>query len=114
VDWAEWRAKAAAELAALGCTPEEAEAEAALKEERTKLRIAWALERWDAFVEAQDKVGEAYCRMMDEYPDVDWEDPDAPDLPEPPEQAVCDALYEEVAAARDRDRWPRHLHFHRV
>lgn len=114
VDWAAWRRDAAAALMALGCPPEEAEAEAALKQARTQLRIAWAMERLRAVREAEARVGEAYGRMMDERPDVNWEDPDAPELPEPPEQALCDALYEEVAAARDRDRWPRHLHFHRV
>ena len=111
VDWEGFRRDVAARLVSLGTPAAEAEAEARLSEERMKLRLEWLRERFDAFLEAQDKVGEAYCRMMDEQPDVDWEDPDSPELPVPPEQALCDALYEEVAAARDHDRWPRHLHF---
>jgi hypothetical protein len=111
IDWEGFRRDVAARLVSLGCPAAEAEAEAALSEERMKLRMEWLRERLDRFLEAQDAAGEAYCRMMDEHPDVDWEDPDAPELPEPPEQAVADSIYVEIAAARDHDRWPRHLHF---
>lgn len=113
-DWREVREGMAAELVELGVEPAEAEAEAARKVERARLRYEWASERLDAFFELQEKAGEAYERQMDEHPDVDWEDEDAPELPDPPEQAAAQAVYAEVMAALNEDRWPRHLHFRNV
>jgi hypothetical protein len=98
----------------LGMEPAAAEAEAKRKVERARLRYEWASERLDAFLELQEKAGEAYLRQMDEYPDVDWEDEDAPELPDPPEEALAQAVYSEVMAAINEDRWPRHLHFRDV
>ncbi|HEX8513446.1 MAG TPA: hypothetical protein VF688_10115 [Allosphingosinicella sp.] len=114
VDWGEVRERMAAEMVELGIEPAEAEAEAAKKVERARLRYEWARERLDAFFALQEQAGEAYERQMDEYPDVDWEDEDAPELPDPPEQAAAQAVYAEVMAAIDEDRWPRHLHFRNV
>jgi hypothetical protein len=114
---ADWKAagrRAAAEMVELGLEPGEAEAEAAKKVERERLRYEWVRERLDAFFELQEKAGEAYERQMDDYPDVDWEDEDAPELPDPPEQAAAQAVYAEVMAAINEDRWPRHLHFRDV
>ena len=48
---------------------------------------------------------------MDAHPEIDWESEDAPDVPEPPEEALAEAIYAEVMAAVKEDRWPRHLHF---
>lgn len=113
-DWRDVGRRVAAEMVELGIEPAEAEAEAAKKVERARLRYEWARERLDAFFELQDKAGEAYMRQMDEHPDVDWEDEDAPELPEPPEEAAAQAVYAEVMAAIEEDRWPRHLHFRDV
>jgi hypothetical protein len=114
VDWGELRERVAAEMVGLGIAPAEAGAEAAKKVERARLRFEWASERLDAFFELQDKAGEAYMRQIEAHPDVDWEDEDAPELPEPPEAAAAQAVYAEVMAALDEDRWPRHLHFRDV
>ncbi|HEX8063552.1 MAG TPA: hypothetical protein VF535_10070 [Allosphingosinicella sp.] len=114
---AEWRAlgrRLAAEMVELGMAPAEAEAEAARKVERARLRAEWASERLDTFFELQEKAGEAYERQIEAHPDIDWEDEDAPDLPEPPEAAAAQAVYAEVMAALDDDCWPRHLHFRNV
>ena len=32
-------------------------------------------------------------------------------LPDPPEQAEADALWAEIEAVREHDRWPRHLYW---
>jgi hypothetical protein len=111
VDWEECRRGLVEEMIELGVAPEEAEAEAAKRVGRIRLRIEWARERLDAFFDMQDRAGEAYMRQIEAHPDVDWEDEDAPVLPEPPEEAVAQAIYAEVMAAVNEDRWPRHLHF---
>ena len=113
-DWAALRRQVEENLTALGMPADEARAEAAKQAERVQLRVEWARERFDEFLEMQDRAGEAYVRQIEANPDVDWEDPDAPVLPEPPEEAVAQAIYAEVRAALDEDRWPRHLHFHGV
>lgn len=59
---------------------------------------------------AQDKVIQAWDRILDALPeDLDEEALEA--IPEPPEQAEFDAIFEQIAAVRDHDRWPRHLHW---
>jgi len=112
--WEEARLGLVEEMAGLGMEPAEAESEAGKKVERARLRYEWASERLDAFFEMQEKAGEAYRRQVEAYPDVDWESDDAPDLPDPPEGAVAQAIYAEVMAALNEDRWPRHLHFRDV
>jgi hypothetical protein len=112
--WAAVRRQAEEEMAALGMPAAQARAEAEKRTERVRLRVEWARERLDQFFEMQDRAGEAYVKQIEAHPDVDWEDPDAPVLPEPPEAAVAEAIYAEVRAALDEDRWPRHLHSHDV
>ena len=112
--WEEVRLGLAAEMTELGMAGPEAEAEASKKVERARLRLEWARERFEAFFEMQEKADEAYRRQIDAHPDIDWEDEDAPELPEPPEEAVAQAIYAEVMAALKEDRWPRHLHFRDV
>jgi hypothetical protein len=97
-------------MLALGTAPEAAEAEAARKVELARRRLEWGRERLAAFFEMQERAGEVYDRQIDEYPDVDWDSDDAPDLPDPPEEAVAQSIYAEVMAALNEDRWPRHLH----
>ena len=112
--WEEARLGMVAEMVELGVPEPEAETEAVKKVERARLRLDWARERLDAFFALQAQADEAYERQMDAYPDVDWEDEDAPELPDPPEDAAAQAVYAEVMAALKEDRWPRHLHFRDV
>ncbi|HEY0112171.1 MAG TPA: hypothetical protein VGB59_03355 [Allosphingosinicella sp.] len=114
VDWAAFADDVAERMRGLGMPEAEARAEGVKQAERTKLRLEWMRERFDAFLAMQDKAGDAYLRQMDEHPEVDWEGPDAPELPEPPEEAIAQAIYAEVMAAVHDDQWPRHLHFHEV
>ena len=113
-DWEEYKAQAKDGLLGLGVPEEEAEAQAALQCERMRLRHAWFRERFEAFLDMQDRAGEACLRYMDAHPEIDWEDEDAPEVPEPPEEALAQAIYEEVMAAVKEGRWPRHLHFRDV
>jgi hypothetical protein len=113
-DWAAWTREALAGLLAEGFPAPAAEAAARRMCERTKIRHAWFRERFEAFLDMQDRAGEAYLRYMDARPEIDWEDGDAPEVPEPPEQAIAQAIYAEVIAAVREDRWPRHLHFRDV
>jgi hypothetical protein len=114
-DWTAIERDAYEENIALGISEAEARAEAGRKVERVRLRIAWADERFNAFLDMQERAGEAYLRQIDEHPEVeDWEAEDAPDLPEPPEEAIAQAIYAEAMAAIERGVWPRHLHFHAV
>jgi hypothetical protein len=114
VDWAAYEAKVVAEMLGLGMPDEVARAEAKRTVERGRLRHEWGRERLDAFFAMQDLAGEVYQRQIEENPDVDWEDVEPGEFPDPPEEAVAQAIYAEVMDALERDRWPRHLHFHRV
>lgn len=113
-DWEAFRADMKEDLVRIGVPEAEAEAQAALKCERTRLRHDWFKERMDAFLTLQDQAGEAYLRYMDDHPEVDWDSEDAPEVPEPPEEAAAQAIYAEVMAAVQEARWPRHLHFRNV
>jgi cytosine/adenosine deaminase-related metal-dependent hydrolase len=109
-DWEETKRHYVAEMIALGAEAAEAEADAARKVELARRRLEWGRERLAAFFAMQDRAGEAYDKQIDEHPDVDWESEDAPQLPDPPEEAIAQAIYAEVMAAIREDRWPRHLH----
>lgn len=113
-DWEALAAQAKGELIAIGVPEEQARAQAALKCERTRLRHAWFRERFEAFLDMQERAGEAILRYMDAHPEIDWDSEDAPEVPEPPEEALAQAIYAEVMAAVREDRWPRHLHFRDV
>jgi hypothetical protein len=111
IDWDEMLESYRGDLVAEGVPESEALAEAGRRVERMKLRMAWFRERFQAFVDAEDAVGNYYVNYMDARPEVDWEAEDAPEVPEPAElQAVADALSAEIEAAQ-QGRWPRHLHF---
>jgi len=111
IDWGETLEIYRDDLVAEGVPETEAIAEAGRRVERMKLRMAWFHERFQAFVDAQDRVGSYYVNYVDDHPEVDWEAEDAPGPPEPVElQAVADALYAEIQAAQE-GRWPKHLHF---
>ncbi|HEX9945918.1 MAG TPA: hypothetical protein VGA98_00095 [Allosphingosinicella sp.] len=113
-DWGEFKGKLKGDLVAAGVPEEEAEVEAGRKCERTRLRHAWFRERFEAFLDMQDRAGEAYLQYREARPEVDWESEDAPQVPEPPEEALAQAIYAEVMAAVQDDCWPRHLHFRDV
>jgi hypothetical protein len=113
-DWEDFTAKVRAGLLGLGLTEAEAEAEAELKCRRTQLRHEWFSERMEAFCAMQDRACEAGLQYMAAHPEIDWQDPDVPNPPEPPEWAEAQAIYAEVLAAVHEDRWPRHLHFRDV
>jgi hypothetical protein len=113
-DWEAWTREALAGLLAEGTPPGEARVEARRMCERMKIRHAWFRERFNAFLEMQERAGEAVLDYMDARPEIDWDDEDAPEVPEPPEQAIAQAIYAEVMAAVKEDRWPRHLHFRDV
>ena len=53
---------------------------------------------------AQRRVFEAWDRLPD---DLDEEELEA--IPEPPKQGEVDAIWAELRAVRDHDRWPGHL-----
>jgi hypothetical protein len=113
-DWGVVLGNYRADLIAEGVSAEEAAAEAGRRVTRMKLRMAWFEERFQALVDAEDRIGDYYVTYPDEHPGIDWDDEDAPEIPEPEGlQAVADAIRAEIDAARD-GRWPRHLHFAEV
>jgi outer membrane protein TolC len=92
-------------LAAGQCAAADEEQAAA----RLAARHAWIKQAIDAYFAAQERVAEAWSRILDEHPDLD--DEALEQLPDPPEQAEVDALWAEIEAVRDHDRWPRHLYW---
>ena len=79
---------------------------------RQAARRAWLRETFAAMLAAQERVGEAWDRIFDTLPDdLDDEELEAMNLPDPPEQAEVNALYEQIEAARERDVWPRELYW---
>lgn len=95
-------------LAAAGnVAGEEAQAEA-----RIEARIAWAKQRIADLKAAQQRVFDAWDRILDALPDdLDDEALEAMDIRDPPEQAELDAIWAEIQAVREHDRWPKHLHW---
>jgi len=77
---------------------------------RIAARCAWVAQAVPAFMAAQERVGEAWARIFESLPE-DLPDEELEKLPDPPEQAQADALWAEIKAVRDHDRWPRHLHW---
>jgi hypothetical protein len=93
-------------LAAAGrAAGEEAGAEA-----RVEARIAWAKQRVADLRAAQDRLTAAWDRILDELGD-DRDEEEMERIPDPPEQAEFDAIYAEIQAVREHDRWPKHLHW---
>lgn len=109
-DWEAFTADMKQGLMKMGVPEADAQAQAARKCERTRLGHDWFAERMEAFLTLQDRAGEAYLRYMEAHPEVDWDSDDAPEVPEPPEEAAAQAIYAEVIAAVQEARWPRHLH----
>jgi predicted O-linked N-acetylglucosamine transferase (SPINDLY family) len=97
-------------LQALLAAAQSAAAEQEQAAARIAARCAWAKQAVAAFMAAQERVQEAWERIFDALPD-DIDEEALDQLPDPPEQAEADALWAEIEAVRDHDRWPRHLHW---
>lgn len=111
-DWADFRRRRIADDLALGLSPEAAMAAAERAEAQTRARLGWLQGRFQRLTELWSFLGDFWNDFFDSHPELDDEDPDPADLPpDPPEQAELEAIEAEIAAARDRDVWPRHLYF---
>ncbi len=116
-DWAEFRKARVADHLALGLPKEAAAAAAERAEIRTRARLEWLRGRFERMTELWIWLGRYWADFAEAHPEIDLEDPDDRDLPllfDPPEQAELEAVEAEIAAARDRDVWPRHLYFDEV
>ncbi|HYW16286.1 MAG TPA: hypothetical protein VE891_09040 [Allosphingosinicella sp.] len=116
-DWAEFRRNLIADDVALGMPEKAAAAAAARAEARARARLQWLHGRFVRMTELWTMLGRYWADFADAHPGIDLEEPDESDLPllvDPPEQAELEAVEAEIAAARDRDVWPRHLYFDEV
>ncbi len=91
-------------------TPADDEVEEIWLDAMRMARLAWAKDRIEALKRAQKAVFDAWDARLAPYDDLD-EDEEMPELPDPPEQAVLDAVLAEIHAVTEQDRWPRHLHW---
>lgn len=80
---------------------------------RIAARILWSRQTIEAMFAAQERVGQAWAEIFDALGDAadDLSEEELEALPEPPEQAEVNRLYELIAAVREHDRWPRELHW---
>lgn len=116
-DWAEFRRARIADHVALGLPEEAAAAAAARAEVRTRARLEWLRGRFERMTDLWIFLGRYWGDFADAHPEIDLEDPDDRFLPlliDPPEQTELESVEAEIAAARDRDVWPRHLYFDEV
>ena len=116
-DWAEFRRARIADHVALGFGQEAAAAAAERAEARTRARIEWMRGRFERMTQLWAWLGRYWADFAEAHPEIDLEEPDDRDLPlliDPPEQAELESVEAEIAAARDRDVWPRHLYFDEV
>jgi hypothetical protein len=97
-------------LAGKAAAPADEEADEARLRERKLARVAWGLERMDALRRAQKAADAAWMALVAPFDDLD-EDEELPELDPPPEQAIVDAIWGEINAAVEEDRWPAHLHW---
>lgn len=111
-DWADFRRRRIAGDLALGLAPEAARAAAERAEAQTRARLDWLSGRYERTTCLWKFLGDYWRDFFAAHPELDEEDPDPALLPpDPPEQAELEAIEAEIAAARDRDVWPRHLYF---
>jgi hypothetical protein len=79
---------------------------------RTAARVAWVRETVAALREAHQRLFAAWDRMFDSLPDdIDDEELEAMNLPDPPEQAEADAIHALIEDVLQHDQWPAHLYF---
>jgi hypothetical protein len=107
-----WRRDMVARLLAGTAAPTGGEAEDRKARARQLARTAWGLNRHDDMKRARKACDAAWSKLVKPY--VDLDDEDLPEIPEPPEEAAFQLIWEEVTQAADHDRWPRHLYFNQV
>ena len=82
------------------------------QEARIAARVAWVKERIAALKAAQQRVFDAWDQILDALPeDIDDEELEAMDIPDPPEQAELDAILAQINDVRERDLWPKDLYW---
>lgn len=97
-------------IAALLAAAGEKAGEQARHDSRLAARVAWVKERIAALQAAHKRLDAAWDRIFDEHGD-DLDDEALEALPDPPEQAEADAIWAEIEAVTEHDRWPRELHW---
>jgi hypothetical protein len=111
-DWTDFRRRRIADDLSLGLSPEAAKVAAERAEMQMRARLAWLRGRYERLTCLWRFLGDFWKDFFEAHPELDEEDPDPALLPpDPPEQAELEAIEAEIAAARDRDVWPRHLYF---
>lgn len=106
------RRETVARLLAGTAAPVAGAAEDRKARERRLARNAWARRRLADMKRAQKALNAAWTKLVEPY--RDWDDEDLPEIPEPPEEAVFQAIWEEVTQAAWHDRWPAHLYWRDV
>ena len=118
IDWDKERARfwgpARDEQLSLGLGEYEAEAETALQWARLQRRLAWLRSQFDEIERLHDALGDYWGAFFDAHPELDHDDVDESELPDPPEQAELDRIHAAIARIVERDEWPRELYFARV
>jgi hypothetical protein len=76
---------------------------------RQLARTAWGLNRHDDMKRAQKALTAAWMKLLEPYDD--WDEEELPDIPDPPEEAAFQLIWDEVTQAAEHGRWPRHLHW---
>ena len=97
-----WQEAVGVEMMRLGLGPEESAEETLRAEARIERREAWVRAQIGALREAYRRCAAAWERLADADPDAEGP---------PAEQAEAERILAEIVAARDHDRWPRHLHW---
>ena len=81
------------------------------KAARVGARVMWVHEVMGALRAAQKRADDAWMALVAELPEDEELAEAEEELPEPPEQAELDAIWEVVNAVVEHDRWPAHLYF---
>lgn len=76
---------------------------------RFEARRKWGYAQVRAYRRAQAKADTAWHKLVEPY--AGWDDEDVPEIDPPPEQTIADAIFAEIRAVVEHDRWPRHLHW---
>jgi hypothetical protein len=113
-EWSEFRRNLIADDVALGMPEAVAAAAAKRAEARTKARLEWLRARLERMTELWIWLGRYWADYAEAHPEIDLVEPEGDGPQDPPEQAELEAVEAEIAAARDRDVWPRHLYFDEV
>lgn len=104
-----WRRQVVARLLAGTAAPTGGEAEDRKARARQLARAGWSLNRLDDMKRAQQALTDAWMKLLEPYDG--WDEEDLPDIPDPPEEAAFQLIWQEVTQAAHHDRWPAHLHW---